>query len=331
MKYIFIIFRNNFRKSTLGNFGKSNVYGKIKIISLSGRIKSIFGKILYFFKIGKFISADGDPFLKDKNISINLWFTGTSLRITKEFKKYQNNFVNMNNPIITQEKKIFQIFPIIKKKNSIRSNPKIVFMGKIFFEPKKGDLINLDLLETKKKDLLNDFSQIDNLEFWQQFNQNDDTINFENYRIIKTFLREKIIIEIMKNFKDNFLIYGQNLKNDNIKFLDPIFSLNKISKIYNGNLCLDTGSIMGSLSLYPRSIQIIESGGLLLQTQQTDSENIWDNLSQKIISNNIEKLLTDLESFLSSTKKCNDTLEQIETKFKNSKKDTEVLLKKIFY
>ena len=88
---------------------------------------------------------------------------------------------------------------------------------------------------------------------------------------------------------------------------------------------------MGSLSLYPRSIQIIESGGLLLQTQQTDSKNIWDNLSQKIISNNIEKLLTDLESFLSSTKKCNDTLEQIETKFKNSKKDTEVLLKKIFY
>ena len=116
MKYIFIIFRNNFRKSTLGNFGKSNVYGKIKIISLSGRIKSIFGKILYFFKIGKFISADGDPFLKDKNISINLWFTGTSLRITKEFKKYQNNFVNMNNPIITQEKKNFSNFSYHKKK-----------------------------------------------------------------------------------------------------------------------------------------------------------------------------------------------------------------------
>ena len=36
--------------------------------------------------------------------------------------------------------------------------------------------------------------------------------------------------------------------------------LNKVKKIYKGNICLDTGSIMGSLSLYPRSIQILESG-----------------------------------------------------------------------
>ena len=50
-KYIFFIFRNNFRQSTIGNFGKTNSYGDIKLISLSGRIKSIFGRILYFFII----------------------------------------------------------------------------------------------------------------------------------------------------------------------------------------------------------------------------------------------------------------------------------------
>ena len=53
------------------------------------------------------------------------------------------------------------------------------------------------------------------------------------------------------------------MKDNDIKIMDPIFNLNKVNKIYKGNLCLDTGSIMGSRSLYPRSIQILESGGLL--------------------------------------------------------------------
>ena len=88
-KYIFLIFRNNFRQSTIGNFGKTNSYGDIKLISLSGRIKSIFGRILYFFKLGKFISIDGDPFLEDEKNSINIWFTGTSLRITKKFRDFE--------------------------------------------------------------------------------------------------------------------------------------------------------------------------------------------------------------------------------------------------
>ena len=60
---------------------------------------------------------------------------------------------------------------------------------------------------------------------------------------------------------------------------------------------------MGSLSIYPRSIQIIESGGLLLQAKQYDAKYVWNNLSEKIISNNLEKLLTDLENFFIKLKK----------------------------
>ena len=88
---------------------------------------------------------------------------------------------------------------------------------------------------------------------------------------------------------------------------------------------------MGSLSLYPRSIQILESGGLLLQTKQIDSKHIWNNLSEKIISNNLEKLLADLESFYQTQKKCNEALELLENKFTTSKKEIEHSLKKIFF
>ncbi len=331
-RYIFLIFRSNYRKSTIGNFGKSNSYGDIKLISLSGRIKSIFGRILYFFKIGKFISVDGDPFLRDEKNSINIWFTGTSLRITKKYKDFKNNYVNMDNPIIDREKKIFRLMPIIHNRNQIRKDRKIIFMGKIFFQPKENDLLSKEELISCENDLLNDFSLIDNLDFWKKFKkQNNQTDKFENYRILKTFLREKVILEINKNFKDSFLIYGENINDSFIKFKKPVFDLNKVKKIYEGNLCLDTGSIMGSLSLYPRSIQILESGGLLLQTKQIDSKHIWNNLSEKIISNNLEKLLADLESFLSNTKKCNEALELLENKFTTSKKEIEHSLKKIFF
>ncbi len=331
-RYIFLIFRSNYRKSTIGNFGKSNSFGDIKLISLSGRIKSIFGRILYFFKMGKFISVDGDPFLRDEKNSINIWFTGTSLRITKKYKDFKNNYVNMDNPIIDREKKIFRFMPIIHNRNQIRKDRKIIFMGKIFFHPKEDDLLSQEELISCENDLLNDFSLTDSLDFWKKFKkQNNQTDKFENYRILKTFLREKIILKINKNFKESFLVYGENINDSNIKFKKPVFDLNKVKKIYEGNLCLDTGSIMGSLSLYPRSIQILESGGLLLQTKQIDSKNIWNNLSEKIISNNLEKLLADLDSFLSNTKKCNEVLESLENKFSNSKKEIEVSLKKIFF
>ncbi len=331
-RYIFLIFRSNYRKSTIGNFDKSSSYGDIKLISLSGRIKSIFGRILYFFKIGKFISVDGEPFLRDEKNSINIWFTGTSLRITKKYKDFKNNYVNMDNPIIDREKKIFRLMPIIRNRNQIRKDRKIIFMGKIFFQPKENDLLSKEELISCENDLLNDFSLIDNLDFWKRFKkQTNQTDKFENYRILKTFLREKVILEINKNFKDSFLVYGENINDSYIKFKKPVFDLNKVKKIYEGNLCLDTGSIMGSLSLYPRSIQILESGGLLLQTKQVDSKHIWNNLSEKIISNNLEKLLTDLESFLSNTKKCNEALELLENKFTTSKKEIEHSLKKIFF
>ena len=331
-RYIFLIFRSNYRKSTIGNFGKSNSFGDIKLISLSGRIKSIFGRILYFFKIGKFISVDGDPFLRDEKNSINIWFTGTSLRITKKYKDFKNNYVNMDNPIIDREKKLFKFMPIIHNRKQIRKDRKIIFMGKIFFQPKKNELLSQEELISCENDLLNDFSFIDNLDFWKRFKkQNNQTDKFENYRILKTFLREKVILEINKNFKDSFLVYGENINDSYTKFKKPVFDLNKVKKIYEGNLCLDTGSIMGSLSLYPRSIQILESGGLLLQTKQIDSKHIWNNLSEKIISNNLEKLLADLESFLSNTKKCNEALELLENKFTTSKKEIEHSLKKIFF
>ena len=330
-KLIFLVFRNNYRKAALGNFGKSAKYNDILLISLGGRFKSIIGKIIFFFKLGKFISIDGDPVLTDKNSSINLWYTGTTLKILKQYRYLENNFVNMNNPVIKKEQNLFQVYPIIKRRQNINKEIKIIFMGNISFQPGNSKLISSEVLKQNQKKIIDNFSLIDNKNFWSQLDfAKDDVHRFENYKVFKTYLREQIILEINKNFKKFFFVYGEDKKNIGIKFLKPNFKPNKIKEIYKGNICIDTGSILGSLSLHPRSIQIIESGGLIVQSRQEDANSIWGSMEEKVVFNNISILIEELEKYLTNPKKCNETLEMIFQNFSDSKSKIKESLNKLF-
>ena len=192
-------------------------------------------------------------------------------------------------------------------------------MGKIFFKPGSPNLINSKNLAENQSELVNNFSLIDNENFWLKINSNQDNyIKFENYKIIKTFLREKIILEINKKFGKYFSIYGEDYKKIGIEFLKPVYNNKKLNNLYKGNICLDTGSILGSSSLHPRSIQIIESGGLLVQSKQHDSEFIWGEMSEKVVLNKLDNLLDILEKYLSNEKLCNEILNMLFEKFKNS-------------
>ena len=57
--------------------------------------------------------------------------------------------------------------------------------------------------------------------------------------------------------------------------------------MYNGNLCLDFGSKWGSEALYPRSIEIIENGGTLLQAEQKNSKEIFGKNSKELIFSSV--------------------------------------------
>lgn len=327
-KIVFLVFGSNHRLSTLGNFGKSKIYKDILLISLGGRFKSIIGRILYFFKIGKFIALDAYPFFKNKENSINLWFNG-SWKIFKEFKNYDNNFVNIANPIINEQQKIFQIYPLIKKRKFFYKKPKIIFMGKIWYTP-DVNLIDENFLYLNKEKILKEFNLIDNKNYWLNDKDNQQIgLLYKKYRIVKTYLREQIILSVKKNFKDNFLIYGEDKKNIGLNFQRPVYKNTAIKKIYEGNICIDTGPVPGSMSLHPRSIMILESNGLLIQAKQNDSKLVWENLSEKIIFNDIENLLAGIDSVLTDLEKFNEYLSMIYEKFSSSENQNYKTLKKI--
>lgn len=315
---VFLVFGSKHRYNTLGNFGKSKIYKSILLISLGGRFKSIIGRILNFFKIGYFIGVDANPFFKNENNSINFWFNGTQKIHIKELKDHKTNYFNMSIPIINEKPKIFKIYPIINNKINFNKKPKIIFIGKIYYKPSE-ELLNTNFLLQEKDKILNKFDLIDKKSFWfnDKDNQNINLI-YKKYRIIKTFLRQQIILQIEKKFKENFNIYGQDRINTGINFHQATYNTKLIRKIYEGNICIDTGSIMGSLSLYPRSIAIIESNGLLIQAKQVDSLDIWGDLNEKIIFNNIENLLDGIDVLLTDQKKFNEYLDKIYEIFKNS-------------
>ena len=331
-KIVFLIFRNNYRLYALGNFAKTNFYKNYIIINLSGRIKSKIGKFFYDLKLGNFISLDGDPFLNNQKNSINIWYTGTKLRITSKYTNFKNNFVNMINPAIIDNDKLFHLYPIVKKRKiEIRDNRKIIFMGNCFFQPDKKNFFTPNRLLELKKEILSNFKTIEEKKFWDdRFKKEELSIKFDNYKIIKTYLRAEILNKINKEFKNDLFVYGTSSIDNKFQTIKPVYDLKKVREIYSGNICIDTGSIFGSATFNPRSIQILESGGILLQTYQQDSREKLKEIYDEVSSNNINLLIEKIDRLLTNYDKCIEIMNKTEKFLINSRKNISNSLDKVF-
>ena len=73
--------------------------------------------------------------------------------------------------------------------------------------------------------------------------------------------------------------------------LDDNSDVNFVRSLYKNNLCLDFGSKWGNNCLYPRSVEIIEPSGLLLQSQQADSKIIFGKFCKFLTFNFYDNLL----------------------------------------
>lgn len=328
MKFIFLFFRNNFRKNALGNFVKSRFYGNYLIINLSGKINFFFFYLIKLFNFFKIISIEGDPLIY-KN-GINFWLTGTHMKIPKKYRHIKNNYVNIVNPVLNYKEKIFQIYPIINNRWKLNKTPKIIYMGKFFFYNKNNIREKSNVLQLLKKD----YSQIDKKIFWKNnFSHLNQFEVFEKYKILKNFIREDIVIDIDSNFGKYFEIYADgnlSIKLNNSKMYSANYNIKRVKNIYEGNFCLDTGSIMGSSSLYPRSIQILESPGFILQNKQRDSTYIWGDFKKYITFSSSYDLNNLIEKYLSDSHFREEVYFKLRDFNKNNIKKIENSLNKVF-
>ena len=328
MKLVFFLFKHRYRKKELNNFLATRIYGKYFILNLGGPFKHFVAKILIFLKMGKAISCDGRPTVSDKSKGINFWLRGTTLNIPSDLKKLNNNFVHIFNPLF-EENKVFQIYPIKIKKAQIQSDLKIIYISRVNIETSFEEKIIWDKYKNK---LIENFSLIDNKDFWEKIFQKDSDKykNFNLYKKIKLLLRFEIIKNLKKIFSKKLILVGDDWKSLSFDTHPSNYYMKQINKLYNGNICLDLGSIEGSMSLYSRPNRIIESGGLIIQSIQWDSKEIWKNLHNKILFNNIPELISLIEKLLNNRKYCSALLQKISENFRYSEKSIEKSLDKIF-
>ena len=328
MELVFFSFKHRYRKKDLNNFLATRIYGKYFILNLGGPFKHIFAKILMFLKIGKAISCDGRPLISDKSKGINFWLRGITLNIPNDFKKLNNNFVHIYNPLF-EENKVFQIYPIKIKKTLIQKDLKIIYISRVNIDT---NFEEKSIWEKYKNELIENFSLIDNKNFWGKIFQNDSSKikNFNLYKKIKLLLRYEIIKNLKKTFNKKLILVGDDWKSLSFDIYPSNYYMKQINKLYSGNICLDLGSIEGSMSLYSRSNRIIESGGLIIQSIQNDSKKVWKNLHDKILFNNISDLVSLVEKLLNDKQYCFTLLQEISENFRHSNKSIGKSLDKIF-
>ena len=274
MKYIFFVFKHRFRKSALNNIIKKKTINNFSIIDLSGPLKFNFiGRVLLTLNnlnlISRncaFVSCDAKPFIKKRGI--NIWFGGTSLKVPEKYQRFKNNFHVFQN-FFKPEDNLINFAPTLIKKTPLKKNFKFVYISELKIT--KGKKTNLIWKKNKSK-ILKNFNLIEKKIFWKKNGLNNFKEIQRAYIELRNLIRLEIIIYLKKILKKELVVYGSSWK----KYINDAKKSNYktgfTKSIYNGNVCLDFGSKWASSTFYPRSVDIIESGGHLLQLRQSDCQ-----------------------------------------------------------
>tara|TARA_B100001057_G_C22768310_1_gene918557 strand:- start:137 stop:1162 length:1026 start_codon:yes stop_codon:yes gene_type:complete len=301
-KFFIFIFKHRFRRRALNNFLRIKKLKNFYIINLSGLIKYyLFGlpliNLIYKFreKFKNFIliSCDGIPQIKYNGI--NLWFGGTSYKVPNEFKSFKNNCHFFEN-FSKKEENLLDLYPYKPLNIKSSNSTKIIFIGG--FDILENKIVNM-IWSNEKDKIIKRMSLIDEEIFWKKYNLiNDDRLQFY-YIQLKERLRFEFIMSLKKVFTKDFLLVGSKWKRYVLDAKEDEFELSKITNFYNGNICLDFGSKWGSNIFYPRSVEIIEQGGLLVQSKQQNSSEEFYNLDVINNFNSLDELITKLQNLLS--------------------------------
>tara|TARA_B110000027_G_scaffold80449_1_gene85650 strand:- start:383 stop:1387 length:1005 start_codon:yes stop_codon:yes gene_type:complete len=296
MKFLIFIFKLRFRQKTLNNFLSVKKVKNVYVLNFSGPLIYLVGKFLYFFLKSKkviFISCDGQDFLHREANSINLWMGGTTYKVPNKYEKYKNNFVSASS-LFTDETKLLTFFPTNIHQSKMNNEYKFVYISE---NKKVENKKSLKIWKENKDKILNDLSLIDNIEFWKKLVDINNEMGQSFYVDIKSLIRTELVRVLNSTLKDKFILVGSSWKKDYPNALEDNYSDKYTENLYRGNICIDFGSKNSEKCIYPRSCKIIESGGLLFQSINKDSKEIFKNLLDKTCFISIQDMREKISFF----------------------------------
>ena len=308
-KFFFFIFKHRYRKNIFNNFLNIKKIYNYRIYDLSGPYKYyLFSKILIylvekfhiFFQNFCLISCDGRPIIR-KN-GINMWFGGTSHKIPANYKDLKNNCHVFEN-FIKKEENLIKLFPTKINFSPLNKKLKIIFIGSFTFS--KYKIVNT-IWKKEKNRIFKNYNIIEKKFFWKKYNLDKDKHVLSYYIGLKDLIRFHSIQKLNKKFKKDLLIVGNCWKPYIKSSLKSNHDLQYVKSLYASNICIDFGSKWGSNSLYPRSVNIIESGGILLQMKQTDSKTVYGKIAKDMSFNSFDDLTKKINKLINFKKESNN-------------------------
>ncbi len=118
------------------------------------------------------------------------------------------------------------------------------------------------------------------------------------------------------------VLFGEGWRELGFTDNETIHEKSHRERLYAGALCLDLGSKSGINSLYQRSIEVIESGGILLQALHPDSVSILgSSLSKAVNFSSIDDLNARILDFEQNEVLRERVLNDLASKFSNHKEN----------
>ena len=328
MKKTIFFFLSEYRITCLGNLF-NNAYNKFNLIpitSLDTNIEQqIYNLTLQYPERFKVIYSDNYYIETRKGQKRIFW--NNELRNSPpptQLEEMDQALWMVFNPLAGNANKLFMLYPSIASESKPLSSPSIVYIGEI---KKEISTLARTVFKEHFPRIINNYLLIDELVASLKLCIDK---RYEIYGELKALLRIHCINLIKNKFPNKVILIGDDWKAYHEDALPNNYDKAYKQQLYQGNICLDIGSWSGSSSLYPRSIEILESGGILIQLKQIDSK-IYTTAFQKLaIANNDIELISRINRLLNWGWNRKKYYKELRINFQNSVEMQENFLESLF-
>lgn len=251
-------------------------------------------------------SAD---FIEEKNIFQNIIFS--HLPISLDYEIAHNDKSSLGN--------IVDVVSIFKEKmksdeskNVLEFYPKIIYIGSYFFDGRifmshGGTFVSFEQFMEKFNDYNYERSLPDRFGFVKYI----DKMGFVNEKVLYNGavgeylydycclnilpMRRDYVVFTKKTYNGDFHLYGKEWNNFGV-FGISVEKAADNAKYASAFISVDFGSTYLDTSIYQRTMQILSSGGRLLQLRQPDSRDIYEDFSDHVCFNTKEELKQKIDS-----------------------------------
>jgi hypothetical protein len=313
-RVIFFLFQNRYRYTHTNNLFGERSSSKVYLMPIVGKLTEYLQPAIAFLhKLGlvEVVYTD-DEFGKAKSGFRIFWNDNREFR---EITFESSPLFLMKS--VSEKSSTCQFYPVISRKTQVQDFRKnrfqVVYVAEV---ERPKDKVVLDAWLRFKHDLLDDFKLITQKDFWEiNFPAYDRFLISGIYSGLSNLIRLECI-SCLRDYGVGLDLRGSQWRSYGFASADFNYSFIERRRLYRGSVCLDFGAKSGTNSLYQRTIEIIESGGLLLQVTRSDSVDIFGaELSNRINFSNLSELCNLVSTISNNPTLFTETIVMLQQRF----------------